>query len=425
MPVGWPRQDRYLNAFGYLARSSPLSTLEHYRCPPRCGREVIEGYDCDACRKRSTERGRPHVRSKITQHASVISTTGDVLVVVLYRFAHALDAAGNFRPMKVRRKVACPPELALGSGSYRLFAMISHLGTTLSAGHYVAAVRSRRNGAWYECNDETVTPLSSRALCDGQAVTSVRDGAEPYILFYQRRPAPSASLGRPVQAVKPKPVGAPSPRETGAAPRVGRSAPQKERPRGRGGPAFERAREPGLTLGTSPDTGRGGLGRRQLWPGGGARLGQLPGSTRPWPWLSNSASRHTLAPHALLPSSPLRPLSGGAPCVATWDPEIGLVPTPKRAGRRGTQGGRGGAGGGRGARPRAGGPRKLAGAKPVHLRRVAARAFLLWHSGVRWHAFARAPLGGVGGLEQHVCRTEVGKLLELDDGRRGVPGPGR
>jgi len=162
--------------------------------------EKIDGYDCDACRARSAERGEAHARSTITQHAGVIAETRDVVVVVLYRFAHALDAAGNSKPTKVNRQVACPTELNLESKSYRLFGVVSHLGTSLSSGHYVAAVRSRRDDAWYECDDERVTPLSLKALYDGRSVTAVRPGAEPYILFYHRNAVAEANAGQTPQA---------------------------------------------------------------------------------------------------------------------------------------------------------------------------------------------------------------------------------
>mmetsp|Transcript_46951 Transcript_46951/g.93459 ORF Transcript_46951/g.93459 Transcript_46951/m.93459 type:complete len:549 (-) Transcript_46951:575-2221(-) len=147
--------------------------------------ETIEGYDCDTCRA-GTPTGEDCPRSVITQHAGVVASTRDVMVVVLYRFGHALDAAGNFKPVKVKRQVAVPTKFDVESKSYSLFGVVSHLGSSLAAGHYVAAVRSRRDGMWYECNDETVTPLTMKALYDGRAVTSVRPGAEPYILFYHR-----------------------------------------------------------------------------------------------------------------------------------------------------------------------------------------------------------------------------------------------
>mmetsp|Transcript_172514 Transcript_172514/g.553042 ORF Transcript_172514/g.553042 Transcript_172514/m.553042 type:complete len:696 (+) Transcript_172514:98-2185(+) len=162
--------------------------------------ETIEGYDCDACRARSAQNGEAHVRSTITQHAGVIAETRDVVVVVLYRFAHTLDVAGNFKPTKVNRQVACPTELNLESKSYRLFGVVSHLGTSLSSGHYVAAVRSRRDDAWYECDDERVTPLSLKALYDGRSVTAIRPGAEPYILFYHRNAVAEANAGQTPQA---------------------------------------------------------------------------------------------------------------------------------------------------------------------------------------------------------------------------------
>lgn len=170
---------------------TPISVQELIAMSQRA--ETIDGYDCDACRDSSTKQGQEHSRSSMTQHANEISASRDVLVVVLYRFAHALDSAGRFSPTKVRRQVSCPTELALETGSYRLFGMVSHLGNSLTAGHYVAAVRSRRDDIWYECNDETVTPLNLKALYDGRSVTSVRPGAEPYILFYHRQQATQVS----------------------------------------------------------------------------------------------------------------------------------------------------------------------------------------------------------------------------------------
>eukprot|EP00747_Dinoflagellata_sp_TGD_P119518 gnl/TRDRNA2_/TRDRNA2_173027_c0_seq2.p1 gnl/TRDRNA2_/TRDRNA2_173027_c0~~gnl/TRDRNA2_/TRDRNA2_173027_c0_seq2.p1 ORF type:complete len:670 (+),score=109.05 gnl/TRDRNA2_/TRDRNA2_173027_c0_seq2:69-2078(+) len=158
--------------------------LEAARTP-----EDIDGYDCDACRECSASKGTEHTRSRITQHAGIVSATHDVLIVVLYRFSHSLDAAGNFRPTKVFRQVACPTVM----GQYRLFGMVSHMGSSLTAGHYIAAVRSRRDDVWYECNDEKVTPLRLNALYDGRAVTALRPGTEPYILFYHRQPGAIAA----------------------------------------------------------------------------------------------------------------------------------------------------------------------------------------------------------------------------------------
>jgi len=144
--------------------------------------EVIEGYDCDRCRACNSDASR----STITQRAGIISATHDVLIVVLYRFGHALDANGNFKATKVKRRVACPTELSLETGNYNLFGVVSHLGQSLTAGHYVAAVKSRRDDLWYECNDEHVKPLRMPSLYDGRAITAVRPDAEPYILFYHR-----------------------------------------------------------------------------------------------------------------------------------------------------------------------------------------------------------------------------------------------
>eukprot|EP00445_Apocalathium_hangoei_P033612 CAMPEP_0203944124 /NCGR_PEP_ID=MMETSP0359-20131031/79947_1 /ASSEMBLY_ACC=CAM_ASM_000338 /TAXON_ID=268821 /ORGANISM="Scrippsiella Hangoei, Strain SHTV-5" /LENGTH=1343 /DNA_ID=CAMNT_0050875093 /DNA_START=167 /DNA_END=4198 /DNA_ORIENTATION=- len=157
--------------------------------------EEIEDYDCDKCRARSEELGEAHARSTCTQHGGVIDETGDVVVVVLYRFDHA--------GTKVNRQVACPTELNLKSKSYRLFGVVSHRGESLSVGHYVAAVRSRMDDAWYECDDERVTALNLKAPNDGGSVTAVTPDTQPYILFYHRNAIAEANAGQTPQAAFP------------------------------------------------------------------------------------------------------------------------------------------------------------------------------------------------------------------------------
>jgi len=148
--------------------------------------EVIEGYDCDSCREASVRTGSEHVRSTITQHAGSISRTSDILTFVLYRFCQTFDAAGHFQAEKVQRQVTYPTVLTLETGEYHLFGVVSHLGSSLKSGHYIAAVKSLRDDAWYECNDERVKPLTIKALYDGRPVSSLREGSDPYILFYHR-----------------------------------------------------------------------------------------------------------------------------------------------------------------------------------------------------------------------------------------------
>jgi len=162
----------------------PISVEELLKCAQ--APETIDGYECDECRRLSGERGTEYARSTITQHACIMSETRDVLIVVLYRFFHGLDESGKFKQMKVRRQVACPTVLSLHGSEYHMFGMVSHIGSSLTAGHYIAATRSVRDSMWYECNDELVRPLQLSALYDGRAVTAIRSDADPYILFYHR-----------------------------------------------------------------------------------------------------------------------------------------------------------------------------------------------------------------------------------------------
>jgi len=147
--------------------------------------EEINGYDCDACRAASIEESREHVHSQMTQQAGIVSRTGDVLTIVLYRFCHTFDAAGRFQPSKVKRQVTFPTLLSMETGEYDLFGVVSHIGSSLASGHYIASVQ--REGMWYTCDDERVSPVTLKAVYDGRPISAMHPGADPYILFYQRR----------------------------------------------------------------------------------------------------------------------------------------------------------------------------------------------------------------------------------------------
>jgi hypothetical protein len=61
-----------------------------------------------------------------------------------------------------------------GGGSYRLMAVVRHVGATAAVGHYVCDTSSQKK--WLRHNDSVVTELSQEAVLAEQA--------SPYILFY-------------------------------------------------------------------------------------------------------------------------------------------------------------------------------------------------------------------------------------------------
>lgn len=80
---------------------------------------------------------------------------------------------------------------------YWLSAVCIHEGSSISYGHYYAVVRAR-NGAWYECNDASVSPLSEERALRQQA----------YMLFYSRVPVDrKAKKTRDAAAVRGVPFG--------------------------------------------------------------------------------------------------------------------------------------------------------------------------------------------------------------------------
>merc|ERR1712032_165816 len=143
--------------------------------------EEIEGYDCDGCRRAAEQAGAPHVRSTMSQRANLLSETGEVLVFALYRFLNVIDGQGNFSALKVRRRVEIPTVLSVETGEYRLYGIVSHVGESLTNGHYIAAVRSLRDHQWYDCDDSRVKALCLRNLYEVSQVTATRSDADPFL----------------------------------------------------------------------------------------------------------------------------------------------------------------------------------------------------------------------------------------------------
>jgi hypothetical protein len=63
---------------------------------------------------------------------------------------------------------------------YRLVGFVSHIGTSISSGHYIAYTKYP-NGRWYECNDETITEKPDFNPEDSHQIRGT-----PYIVLLQR-----------------------------------------------------------------------------------------------------------------------------------------------------------------------------------------------------------------------------------------------
>eukprot|EP00746_Dinoflagellata_sp_MGD_P011501 gnl/MRDRNA2_/MRDRNA2_124144_c0_seq1.p1 gnl/MRDRNA2_/MRDRNA2_124144_c0~~gnl/MRDRNA2_/MRDRNA2_124144_c0_seq1.p1 ORF type:complete len:414 (+),score=63.58 gnl/MRDRNA2_/MRDRNA2_124144_c0_seq1:106-1347(+) len=149
--------------------------------------EDIDGYDCDGCKKIASKTHNEcdcPARSRVTQRCGLISDTKDILPIALYRFLNVKDANGRFSAVKVKRQVKIPTVLSLPSGDYHLYGVVSHEGSNITHGHYIAAVRSLRDQQWYDCDDSNVKPICMRNLYTTSDISSTRPNAEPFILFY-------------------------------------------------------------------------------------------------------------------------------------------------------------------------------------------------------------------------------------------------
>jgi len=75
-----------------------------------------------------------------------------------------------------------PRAVPAESTVYDLVALVKHMGSAVD-GHYVAFVKHQLDGKWYFCDDSSVRPVSAKDV----------EMQEAYLLFYQRRAAPTAS----------------------------------------------------------------------------------------------------------------------------------------------------------------------------------------------------------------------------------------
>jgi len=65
---------------------------------------------------------------------------------------------------------------------YNAYAVIRHLGTSLSSGHYVAMVRDKARGCWRQFNDDRVTDFEPGNLPASERLQNEK----AYIVFYER-----------------------------------------------------------------------------------------------------------------------------------------------------------------------------------------------------------------------------------------------
>lgn len=171
---------------------TPVTVLELLRRTQ--APEDITDYDCDRCRDCAAKQGLPAERSTMTQRVQLAEGHG-VLLLALYRFLNVLDSSGSFEQTKLKREVLVPTVLSLKTGDYRLYGVVSHCGASLSAGHYVAAVRSQRDGLWYECSDTQVRPMEGWNPDVVSSFSRIQSGSDPVLLFYDRICAVDAPQG--------------------------------------------------------------------------------------------------------------------------------------------------------------------------------------------------------------------------------------
>jgi ubiquitin carboxyl-terminal hydrolase 8 len=72
----------------------------------------------------------------------------------------------------------------IGPFRYDAYAVIRHLGASISSGHYVSLVKDRGRGVWRTFNDDKVSDFDENSTSMGDRI----QGEGAYIVFFERIP---------------------------------------------------------------------------------------------------------------------------------------------------------------------------------------------------------------------------------------------
>ena len=132
-------------------------------------KEVIDcAYKCERCGK----------RTQIVKKLDIVLPP-PILTIQFKRFGNAgrrkINTFIQFERSVDIDEFVAEEEVMLRQTKYELFAVAVHLGHSIELGHYVAYVK--RNGRWFECNDESVSEVRERTALSRNA----------YLVFYRRK----------------------------------------------------------------------------------------------------------------------------------------------------------------------------------------------------------------------------------------------
>lgn len=151
-----------------------------------------------------------HTPRDVSVHATkqfLIHIPPNILIIHLKRFSNTGGKVSKYIQYPKLLDLTPFTTAAEGKGhnnvkgiyQYELNAVCIHEGSSINYGHYYSVVRSR-SGAWYQCSDSHVSPLSEERALRQQAA----------ILFYSRivtrTPAAAVTSGHPARHPREQPV---------------------------------------------------------------------------------------------------------------------------------------------------------------------------------------------------------------------------
>ena len=80
-----------------------------------------------------------------------------------YTDGHIDAQAIKMRSKSSSRKAAPSLTKVVGNVLYDLYGVVIHVGSSTNSGHYFSYCKNMQNGSWYECNDSSISGLSSES----------------------------------------------------------------------------------------------------------------------------------------------------------------------------------------------------------------------------------------------------------------------
>ena len=171
-PLEEIRKAKYQNNFNTFLMGNTNNEVNLYDCFDYYQKvELMSGENemwCNYCKCNSPSYYSTSIYSSPEIFILILNRGRGNIYNVTLNFSEIIDI-GNYVKMKISNNLI-----------YHLYAIVTHIGPSSMAGHFIAFCKSPIDGKWYKFNDAIVDYV-------GDFNNNVSNFGTPYILFYERQ----------------------------------------------------------------------------------------------------------------------------------------------------------------------------------------------------------------------------------------------